>query len=51
MKLPSNRPYPHVINPETEMRGVGIQRRPQPQHPAHWVVGDDGTLTCRWNID
>jgi hypothetical protein len=50
MKTSFTRPIPRVPSAETEAGGLGMQRPIRPQLSARWVVGDDGKLTCRWDL-
>lgn len=45
-------PYPRVIDPELSGSSIPLnQPRPsRPQLTAQWIIGDDGKLICRWNI-
>jgi hypothetical protein len=50
MKTAFIRPAPRVNTTEIESGGIGVQRNSRPQLLARWIVGNDGQLTCRWDI-
>ncbi|MBD0337253.1 MAG: hypothetical protein ICV62_17340 [Cyanobacteria bacterium Co-bin13] len=42
-----NRPYPRIIEPGSG----GLPQLAQTQRLfANWIVGEDGQLTCRWEV-
>jgi hypothetical protein len=50
MKTAFIRPAPRVNTSEIEPGGIGVQRSSRPQLSARWIIGNDGQLTCRWDI-
>lgn len=44
----ANLPRPFYCEPE--LGGLEPQPKGRPQLTAHWMVGPDGKLSCRWDV-